>query len=471
MKSKVYVIYVLEKDAEVLRFLKSFFTKRDSFEAKYFGAVKDMRNALSYKKPHVLLAGSPIFIDELKSADEDRVPIIGIVSNDVTKGLRSIVRHNIGCYILAPFHDEDLEFKLNTICGKGYWLESLYQEKKELDGVVEIAYMASSTLDPKEVLYLVVKKLSEIIKVSRCSILRLGDDETKQATVVSSSENPSLKNIQLDLDNYPEIRKALLLKKTVVVKDAMKDPLMKPVWHIIEPLGIKSIVVIPVVFRDEVIGSLFLRTLRKDHVFTGREIKLFRTIASACANALYNSFLFEKVRSEKENLEKLAITDYLTGVYNIRYLYYRLEEEFNRAQRYGAPLSCLMFDIDFFKRVNDKYGHRVGDIVLREFAQLIKSHCRKSDVFARYGGEEFIMILPQTSLKGGQTEGERLCKIVREHRFKELSQDYQITMSVGLASMPHRKINTHEDIITWADYALFKAKHTGRDQLVVFNEE
>ncbi|MEK7332426.1 MAG: GGDEF domain-containing protein, partial [Nitrospirota bacterium] len=107
--------------------------------------------------------------------------------------------------------------------------------------------------------------------------------------------------------------------------------------------------------------------------------------------------------------------------------------------------------------VNDTYGHRVGDMVLREFAQFVKKHTRKSDVFARYGGEEFIMLLTQTSDKGAIAEAERLRYVIKEHRFKSLKNKKGITASIGVVSYPHKKIKTQDDLITFADNALFTA--------------
>ena len=178
---------------------------------------------------------------------------------------------------------------------------------------MELASLASSTLNPKEVLYLIVKKISEIIRVTRCSMISINAMNNRYADVISSFEDPKITNLRLDLKKYPEIRRALSLKKMVVVKDAQKDPLMKEVKDIIAPLGIRSIVVIPVIFRDEVIGTLLLRTSRKSYTFTKREIKLLIALANASANALYNAFLYERLDKEKTKLEKLAITDYLTG--------------------------------------------------------------------------------------------------------------------------------------------------------------
>lgn len=456
-------VYIFEKDNAALRFLKDFFKGSKEYSARFY---TDENKIEGLKKGcHALILGAPEYTEKLKLSDIE-CPMIATVS-DVTKGMRSIIEHNIESYLIFPFHKDDLEYKLKTAYEKKGWIEELYREKKDLEAVADLTYNISSSLNPKEVLFFVVKRLSSIINVTRCSVLSIGVGEQRYATVVSSFEDHKIKDIKLDLKKYPEIRKALRIKKAVVVKDAMTDPLMMSVREIIKPIGIKSIVVIPVIFRNEVIGSLFLRTSRAGHVFTDREIKLCNTIAKASANALYNAFLFEKLSSEKTKLEKLAITDFLTGVYNIRYLYHRLDEEFSRSKRYNNPLGCIMFDIDYFKMVNDTFGHRTGDIVLREFAQLIRRHTRKSDVFARYGGEEFILILPQTGQEGSVTEGKRLSRIVREHRFKEIGGK-TLTVSMGVAACPHKRIKTQDDLIAFADGALFEAKNKGRDKVVIF---
>jgi diguanylate cyclase (GGDEF)-like protein len=126
----------------------------------------------------------------------------------------------------------------------------------------------------------------------------------------------------------------------------------------------------------------------------------------------------------------------------------------------------MMLDIDHFKKINDTYGHRIGDFVLREFAQLVKRHSRKSDLLARYGGEEFILLLPQTSLKGALIEAGRLQRVVKEMQFPHLRQDQRITVSFGVACLPDEKIKNPDDLINFADNALYKAKEKGRDLIV-----
>jgi diguanylate cyclase (GGDEF)-like protein len=306
-----------------------------------------------------------------------------------------------------------------------------------------------------------------MMNISRCSVISLDFDEQKYAYVISTSEDPEISKLKLDLRKYPELKKAIALKNPVIIKDALKDPIMKNVKDTLAPLDVRSILILPVIFRDEVIGTLLLRTIRSDRPFTQREIKLCTSIANASANAIYNAFLYDKLEREKRKFERLAIHDYLTGIYNIRYFYNRLEEEYSRMVRYNNTLCCLMIDIDFFKKINDNYGHRVGDIVLREFAQLVRGLTRKSDIFARCGGEEFIVLLPQTDLKGAIDKAKMIRKEVREYKFMGLDESDSVTVSIGISHAPDKRIDTPDELIRIADNALFEAKHKGRDKVVV----
>lgn len=461
-------IFIYEKDRDSIEFLDEFFRGHKLYRARLFTKFKDIKKQLAGETPDAFIVGSPACLDILKPGPALNQNIIAALSKrNLPKGLRSVVNNGVEHYLYPPYQKYDLEYKLRIIQNKSEYMRTIFQEKKDVEAISGIAHLLSSTLDPQEILYMIVKRLSEIIPVTRCSILSVDYSGSRTADVVSTFEDPSIEDLTLDLDKYPEIRKALSTKKAVVVRDAIKDPLMKDVRDIIKPLDVRSIVVIPVLFRSEVIGTLFLRTSRRAHVFSDREIKLCQGVANASANALNNAFLFHRVQSERARLEKLAITDFLTGIYNIRYLYHRLEDEFSRAVRYKSPLSCVMLDIDHFKRINDTYGHRTGDIVLREFSGMVKKHVRKSDVFARYGGEEFIMILPLTDLKGAMTEARRISRVVKEHRFAALKQDDAITVSVGVSTYPNRKIKIQDDLISLADDALMRAKTGGRDKIVV----
>ncbi len=460
-------VLVYEKDPEGLKFLRGFFRKRKDLRPHFLDSADELTEKIETAGADALIVGFPDGSAGLQ-ADAAALPTVALITGDIPCCLREVLRYNIEYYLMRPFHEDDLELKLKAAIKRRSWFERLYAEKRDLEAIVELTYLISSTLDPHEVLYFVVKKLSEMIEVSRCSVISIGFGEKRYAHVVSSFEDPGVSGIRLDLRKYPEIRKALTSKKPIVVQDAMEDPLMKSVRAAIEPLGIRSIVVIPIIYRDEIIGTLFLRTSRARAAFTRREINLCNAVANVSANVLYNAFLFEKLENEKERLERLAITDYLTGVYNIRYFYHRLEEEFSRAERYGHPISCIMLDIDHFKKINDLYGHRMGDLVLREFAQLVRRHVRKSDVFARYGGEEFIILLPQTPLDGAEKEAARLRLFIREHAFKGIKE--RITSSIGISCWPVHDVHTYDDLITLADTALFEAKSSGRDRVRISAE-
>ena len=459
-------ILVYEKDKDVVKFLKSFFEERKHYSVHYVKKGKHtLGKEILVKKPDALIVSSPDGLGELQPS-EIPCPIMAIISKDETKGIHSAIKSDVECYLISPFYKEELDQKLKTLIDKSSLIESLYRDRIDLEALLELTSLASSTLNPKEVLYLIVKKISEILKVTRCSMISINAEDERYAQVLSTFEDPSITNIRLDLEKYPEIRNALSSRKPVIIKDAQKDPLMKEVKEVIAPLGIRSILVIPIFFREEIIGTMLLRTSRANHAFTKREIQLCVALAKASSHALYNAFLFQKLYREKAKLEKLAITDYLTGIYNIRYFYSRLEEEFSRAERYQMPLSCIMLDIDHFKKINDSYGHRIGDFILREFAQIVKRYTRKSDLLARYGGEEFILLLPQTSLKGALIEARRLQKVVREIRFRQLREGQGITVSFGISCFPDKGVKKSDDLINFADNALYKAKEKGRDLIV-----
>ena len=169
-------------------------------------------------------------------------------------------------------------------------------------------------------------------------------------------------------------------------------------------------------------------------------------------------------------LEQESITDPLTGIYNRRYLDRRLKEEVGRAQRYGLPLSVALIDIDFFKSINDTYGHQGGDIVLTGLGKLISQNIRPSDIAARYGGEEFFIIFAATPALGAKVLAERLHQCIASQKLVLIGKAnerpaLQVTVSIGLASLD-QEINNGEMLIQRADEALYRAKREGRNRVI-----
>ena len=166
-------------------------------------------------------------------------------------------------------------------------------------------------------------------------------------------------------------------------------------------------------------------------------------------------------------LEAISVTDELTGMYNRRYFFERLEEYLRAARRHRLPLSLMMIDIDLFKRINDTYGHPTGDRVLRTIAELIRSGLRASDISARYGGEEFVILLPYTDEAEAIRLAHRLLTTVSSHPFPLPREAGPITISIGLSQLDVEHPVSGESLISRADGALYQAKHEGRNRVNV----
>jgi diguanylate cyclase (GGDEF)-like protein len=177
--------------------------------------------------------------------------------------------------------------------------------------------------------------------------------------------------------------------------------------------------------------------------------------------------LQEELREHSRRLEELSNTDDLTKLYNRRYFFELLDLEFQRAQRYEAKLAFVMIDIDHFKNFNDSYGHLIGDRILYEVAQILRETLRVHDIVGRYGGEEFGLLMPETDLKGALVVAERYRKRVEDYMLLEEDMELRVTISLGVATYPHPRINTIDDLIRLADNALFEAKKNGRNRVEV----
>jgi len=209
------------------------------------------------------------------------------------------------------------------------------------------------------------------------------------------------------------------------------------------------------------------------------EIKPLATMLQEANEGLSNlnlsyERLLEEYKKEKKQAEKLALElkaaadhDYLTGLYNRRYLMNFLENELHRVERYGENLSILIFDVDFFKAVNDTYGHLNGDLVLKAVSAKALEIKRNTDLLARFGGEEFVMVMPQTGLNGAAVIAERMRKTIEEMDIPIDGHVLKTTISIGIAGFGAQSTDmTISKLLDLADQALYDAKNNGRNQVV-----
>lgn len=229
-------------------------------------------------------------------------------------------------------------------------------------------------------------------------------------------------------------------------------------------------ILIPVVvitaYGDETVAAQLIKEGAYDY-FTKKDLNrehLYRSIN----NALEKFRLKREIKLAWAKMAQMATKDDLTGLYNRRYFLEIFEREVDRAKRYNNRLVFCMIDLDHFKRVNDTYGHLTGDMVLAEVGKILMKSIRLSDLVCRYGGEEFAVILPSTDIKNAELVCERLRKVISEHQFQHKSYEFKITISVGAAMFIRDSDKSYTHLLEKADRALYQAKESGRNRVVVW---
>lgn len=220
----------------------------------------------------------------------------------------------------------------------------------------------------------------------------------------------------------------------------------------------------PIIFVGETFKGSTVRAVAFDYVKTpiDKQEVLIRT-----KNML-------KIKELRDKMKTLSTTDELTGLHNRKYLLERMDQEISRAKRYATPLSLLLFDLDFFKSVNDIYGYEWGDVLLKSIADKLRQVIRREDVLTRYGDEEYVVVLPNTSEDNAFLFAERFRKEVERMEFIPAGEEerHPITISGGIATFPCLP-DSEEDantIIRYAEHALYNAKKRGKNKIVQFSQ-
>ncbi len=251
----------------------------------------------------------------------------------------------------------------------------------------------------------------------------------------------------------------------------------------------RCLMVLPLNVQNKVLGTCIL--FGSNGLFNKQQLRLLSFFAPRVAVRLDNTRLYQLAKETAlenaklyVNISKLyqkATLDELTGFYNRNFLMQRIKEEIKKAFRMKHKLSLIFIDLDFFKSVNDEYGHQVGDQLLTEFGELIKGSIREYDVACRFGGEEFVILLPQTEWKNAVELAERLREKVEKRRFCAAYGNLHITASFGVSYLDRfdvlpqldeeQTIILTENLIAWADEALYQAKKNGRNRVILYTAD
>ncbi|GJQ59056.1 MAG: diguanylate cyclase [Candidatus Scalindua sp. AMX11] len=218
----------------------------------------------------------------------------------------------------------------------------------------------------------------------------------------------------------------------------------------------------PHTIESKVSVFLDLYTQRKLLLDTTKKLK--RTIDELKASQ-------KTIKEQNALLKETSLRDELTGLYNRRYMNEILEKEFSRAIRYKTDLSCLLLDIDFFKNINDTYGHTFGDVVLRGISDCLRNNIRMTDVSFRYGGEEFMILLFNTGIEGAGIVAEKIRSTCESTIHQDDTNSKTITISIGVASVKQHQPADGKELIVFADRALYRAKEEGRNRISIYGEE
>ncbi|MFP4531834.1 MAG: diguanylate cyclase, partial [Desulfobacterales bacterium] len=246
---------------------------------------------------------------------------------------------------------------------------------------------------------------------------------------------------------------------------------MDAAWERLLKKQVKALIMQPMLVDGQLSGFLAFFDTAEERVFTDTDHGLLSLAADNFAATFARQKLFlreekanEELKRAVERANKLATTDDLTGLWNRRYFMNALDGELERARRYGHIFSLLTLDIDYFKHINDTFGHAAGDMVLQHIAEILKSSLRHPDVAARMGGEEFSLILPNTGIEDALSLAERLRRAIEKNPAAYEDREIFYTVSIGAAAY-HPNIRDKDELLRLADKALYRAKDEGRNRV------
>lgn len=330
------------------------------------------------------------------------------------------------------------------------------EERDVLVNLIKVSQELGSTLNLNQVSNIIIDISNTLFTAGTIGFYIIKKEEDRAILHLQRIVTPfknCLSNISLEINQQSAIIEAVHEKKSICIGDIhqtndMVVPKIKE-FH--------SMLVAPIIFENEPLGIIFIINAAIN-AYSKEDAVLLGMLANQIAICLKNVHLYETTA-------QMAITDSLTGLYCHGYFQDYLIKAVPQAKQSNKHLSMLIIDVDFFKQINDTYGHPQGDYILRQLAGIMKITVRKEDIPSRYGGDEFTICMPGLDRMAASVAAERIRKEVEEYQFMSGTRGVRITLSIGIASFPE-SAQTSKDLIAAADEALYEAKHRGRNQVV-----
>ena len=339
-------------------------------------------------------------------------------------------------------------------------LNKLEEQVHRAELLSQLIRLFSSSLQIEELLERVVSKSTEVLGDTSFIVLSGETGQLKLEAAFSTDRDRLVKMLVTTVNLGEQAIKGELLsavlvrREPVLISNLPQASLTPEVRSIVERHGVMSLLAVPIQTKEAVLGA-FISLAAESKILTNDDVITASAIADFTAIALENAGLFAE-------LQRSAITDSLTGVYNTRFFHEVLGRETARADRYSTPLSLLMIDIDTFKLVNDTFGHVVGNKVLTQIAKSLEHTVRNTDFVFRCGGDEFGVVLPGTDLDGAMRVAEKILqKVENGEILTSLGYSGRVTVSIGLSE--YRQGSHFETLVAEADQALYMSKRSSKN--------